>query len=170
MGRRNGSTNAPAAERFWRFVTPLDGISCWIWKGALQNGYGAFQDDAGRQVGAHRFSYELHAGHVLPRRGLVVAHACDTRACVNPAHLVPTTQQANIRDMIRKGRRIDYRAQQTRCLRGHEYTAGNTVLYRGKRSCRECRNLRRRKSFLGEHFNGRHQRERNVFDSLRAGV
>ncbi len=53
---------------------------------------------------AHRVAYELATGPIP--EGMVVCHRCDTPACINPDHLFVGTQQDNIADMHRKGRRV----------------------------------------------------------------
>lgn len=93
-------THENAAPRFWAKVNKTD--SCWLWAAALfERGYGAFRFK-GRQVKAHRFSYELHF-EPIPE-GLYVCHKCDTPACVNPSHLFLGTHKDNAQDRQRKNR------------------------------------------------------------------
>lgn len=86
--------------RFWSKVERGEG--CWLWLAATnKHGYGLF-GVAGRSTLAHRVSYQLANGQIPA--GKVVIHACDTPACVNPAHLTAATQSDNVRDMVAKGR------------------------------------------------------------------
>jgi hypothetical protein len=99
--------HAPITERFWRNVEKTDG--CWWWGGSKRRGdYGVIgrNDGSGKNVMAHRFSYELHKGAIPD--GMIVMHSCDNPACVNPDHLSVGTHKDNTRDMIDKGRRSKY--------------------------------------------------------------
>jgi hypothetical protein len=78
---------------------------CIIFAGAKNDkGYGIVRRD-GKSWKAHRLAYCEH--HGLSREdiaGKVLRHTCDTRACINPHHLVLGTQQENLQDMRDKGR------------------------------------------------------------------
>ena len=89
--------------KFWEKVKKTEG--CWEWRAAtFGNGYGHFA--VGNQDNlAHRFSWRLKNGEIPD--GLLVCHECDNRLCVNPKHLWLGTQKDNLRDMDRKGRRVN---------------------------------------------------------------
>ena len=100
--------------RFWSHVDVRGPSDCWNWKHRVnRSGYGEIRfwgaDDRGQYRSAHRFSYELVHG-LLPKtpyggyHGIVIAHRCDNRRCVNPAHLFATTQKGNLDDCLTKGR------------------------------------------------------------------
>ena len=124
-----------ATERFWRHVQTSD--DCWIWTGHRNvQGYGVFNlrpEGGGRhykQTPAHRFAYELLIGPIP--NGLVLDHIeCDTRACVNPGHTIPTTNEAN---MLRG----NINAKKTHCDHGHPFSEENTGFKNGWRSCLKC--------------------------------
>lgn len=110
--------------------------ACWLWTRArTSGGYGHFRL-MGMQVYAHRASYEAHVGPIPD--GLHILHACDTPACVNPAHLRPGTHQENMHDRDSRGRGVGGR---THCPQGHPYDEANTYRpgYRKARVCRACR-------------------------------
>lgn len=94
-----------ATERFWPKVDRTGGPDdCWLWKARrLPSGYGMLRGDEGRDVYAHRFSWEIHSGQAIPD-GWVICHKCDNPPCVNPAHLFLGTVLDNNRDCIAKGR------------------------------------------------------------------
>jgi hypothetical protein len=85
--------------RFWARVEKRpDG--CWIWTGVINhNGYGryTYARPDGRSLAsrAHRIAYELLVGPIPD--GLQLDHLCRVKACVNPAHLEPVTQDENMR-------------------------------------------------------------------------
>lgn len=77
--------------------------NCHVWCAATNNsGYGHFGVN-GKVVDAHRFSYEEYVG-TIPH-GMFVLHRCDNQSCVNPEHLFLGTQNDNLKDMDKKGRR-----------------------------------------------------------------
>lgn len=76
---------------------------CWNWPGKLySNGYGRFRV-IGKELLAHRISFEVHTG-VTPTSNQVVCHKCDNPRCINPDHLFIGTHRDNALDMISKGR------------------------------------------------------------------
>jgi hypothetical protein len=88
--------------RFWSRVDVGGADACWPWLGgSTDEGYGTVTVD-GRTKLAHRVAYELTHGAIA--RGLVLLHACDARACCNPAHLEPGTHRDNARDRADKHR------------------------------------------------------------------
>ena len=123
----------------------VDGNGCWVWQLALnRTGYGIMKRSRwNRSKLVHRVAYEEAVG-VIPD-GLVIDHLCRNRACCNPSHLEPVTQEVNI------ARGIDglavanqKRRSMTHCKRGHEFTPENTYVFpsNGQRRCRTCFNAR----------------------------
>ena len=110
------------ATLFWSRVNKTD--SCWLWTGPQLKGYGK----QGSRL-AHRIAYQLLAGPISD--GLDLDHLCCTPLCVNPNHLEPVTPHENF---------LRYRARQTHCRNGHEFTFENTHIRssNGARVCRAC--------------------------------
>jgi hypothetical protein len=120
---------------------------CWLWTaaragggpGKAEYGYLTFE---GKNVYAHRVSYEHHVGKIPV--GMTVDHKCRNKLCVNPDHLRLLTSEDNVR--------CHFEAI-SHCPRSHEYTPENTHVAIEKnghrhRRCRACdreRAARRRK-------------------------
>lgn len=69
---------------------------CLEWTAGKNGGYGNFSYKDVAYL-AHRFSAHIH-GIKLTKKDWVVAHSCDNKICVNPAHLKATTPKGNCLD------------------------------------------------------------------------
>lgn len=138
--------NGRELDRFLAKVA-YDGLSgCWKWTGALlksgarpgRGGYGIF-DAGGRTRTAHRVSYEHFVGPIPA--GLMLDHfVCETRRCVNPAHLRPVGARENA---LRSDGITALNRAKERCPQGHAYEGENVWVDKsGRRHCRECRRAR----------------------------
>ena len=122
------------AGRFWMKVALPDATDgCLEWTGAKQSGgYGHMRVD-GRNLRAHRISYELNVGPIGP--GLVVDHLCRNPACVRPDHLEAVTQKVNVhRGVGGPGEK----ARKTHCHVGHPLSGDNVRIDSYGRHCRAC--------------------------------
>lgn len=78
--------------------------TCWLWQGAISaKGHGRVTHH-GHALLAHRASWILHYGLILP--GLVCCHKaiCPNKHCVRPSHLYLATISDNTKD----GHRVSY--------------------------------------------------------------
>lgn len=87
---------------------PEPNTGCWLWLlWCDRDGYGKPGQRGNGERLAHRISWLVYRGPIPD--GASVLHRCDTPSCVNPDHLFIGDQLANMRDMIGKGRRADFR-------------------------------------------------------------
>lgn len=130
LGGRNHYPFPESLLRRLRFMPPTAmPTGCIEFTGGTDDkGYGQMKRD-GRDCRAHRVAYEWLVGPIPD--GLQLDHLCMVRACVNPAHLEPVTNEENQRRAA---------AYKTECPQGHPYDEVNTyVRPDGARRCRACR-------------------------------
>lgn len=132
------STDPPESLRDRCVVDEATG--CWTWTSTIRHRgrihqYGCLSVD-GRQVTAHRHSYELAHGPVP--EGLVLDHLCRNTLCINPAHLEPVTTRENTIERG-VGNPAAENAAKDECAHGHPFTEPNTYITPdGRRQCRAC--------------------------------
>lgn len=119
---------------------------CWEWLGKTNEcGYSLMQVNYKRYK-VHRLSLYIHSPDFdLDNFKQLSLHkpTCHLKTCWNPEHLYSGTHKDNAKDEIIQGRNVSQR--KTHCKRGHEFTAENTGLSGGKRQCRTCKNVLKRK-------------------------
>jgi hypothetical protein len=138
----DGTDAVTVPQRFWAKIR-IDG-DCWIWTAFKDHyGYGRFKVGGhhGKPVSAHRYAYEKLVG-AIPE-GLVIDHLCRNRACVNPAHMEPVSNEEN------KQRGYPYRQigaayHKTRpCPKNHDLS--ELAVKPGSRRCKACERERKAK-------------------------
>lgn len=123
-----------------RFMAKVQIGEHWIWTGARggNGNYGIFTWVVnGTRVTkvAHRWSYMYYVG-LIPN-GLVLDHLCRNRACINPSHLEPVTNQTNTDRGANAKREV--------CGKGlHPMSGSNILVHPNGRMCRACTNARTR--------------------------
>ena len=119
-----------ALKRIQEEIT-IDENDCWLWRGALggSKGYPCMKI-GGKLYILHRKMHEWFNGPIAPDNQ--VHHKCETKRCINPAHLEATAFHST-------------KHRKTHCIKGHEYTEENTVYFDGiYRYCKTCNKERNR--------------------------
>ncbi len=132
-------------SRFFKYVEPpANSNACWFWTGMhTEFGYGKIYEGGprGRQLYAHRVSWEIHHGKPFPE-GMVARHSCDNADCVNPEHITPGSAKQNSDDMISRNRN-PILIKRSQCARGHDLTQPENMRFDSgqRRGCLVCRKL-----------------------------
>jgi len=119
------------ASRFWDNVALADDNGCMVWRGVkAPNGYGHFAAK-GTKFLAHRVAWTLTFGRIPT--GLVLDHVvCQNRACCNPEHTQPVTQQVNVQRGQAGAKQAAFNRSKTHCVNGHEYSGDNLSTYKNE--------------------------------------
>jgi hypothetical protein len=126
---------------------------CVLYTGYITGGgYGQISVN-GTQKLAHRAVYELTVGPIP--EGMELDHTCHNRdascmggttclhrRCINVDHLEPVTGAEN----TRRGKSWAINGTKTHCSNGHPYSEENTHWYDGRRYCRPCNRMHRRRA------------------------
>ena len=154
---RHGTTDTrermhgvPAPDRFWTHVQRGGPDECWPYSPVSdRDGYGRFNaaSDGRAAMLAHRYAYELLVGPIPdgapldhqchePDSGCVNGAACPHRACVNPAHLKPSTNRDN---SLRGNSPSIVAARADLCMAGlHRFSEVGWRVIDDNRWCAEC--------------------------------
>ena len=129
---------------FWNTFSLGGPKDCWIWFGAKAGRYGSTRWNK-KAIYSHRLSYLLAVGPIP--RGKYILHTCeDEPLCGNPFHLRAGTPKENIAGNPKRGlppRKVNGRAPQMQCKRGHELQGQNLYITpNNKRQCRACDRIR----------------------------
>ena len=82
----------------------VDEKGCFVCqKGIRGRGYSYITEKSGREIGLHRYIYELLYGRLLCSK-IVIRHSCDNPACINPDHLSHGVDADNVADKVTRGR------------------------------------------------------------------
>jgi hypothetical protein len=124
-------------RRFWNKVRKQPGDGCWIWIGALNNGYGAFTF-RGLLRRAHRLAYVWEHGELgVEYTGL--DHICNERRCVRPSHLRPALAIENV---LRGSGPTAQNARKEQSVSGSELDYVDPRGWRGSRADRAAASAR----------------------------
>jgi hypothetical protein len=143
-------TKVQLIKTFWSHVNKNGPIPkhrpslgrCWLWTGAIARTYPKFRAGL-KNVGAHRFAYELKNGKIP--EGKQLDHLCRVRHCVRPTHTEPVTHRINqLRGNTLGARNL----AKKNCPYGHPLTK---VKGQNRRHCITCR----RKEWRRYYYNHR---------------
>lgn len=128
---------------YWQRITPSDG--CWECHSSLNVGGYPRARVNGEEWLLHRLAWTLFYAPIP--ESIYVCHKCDNRRCARPDHLFLGTHKENMVDSVQKKRSKRFH---THCIRGHEYTPGNTMWGKfgdyQRRSCRICKRWREKRN------------------------
>lgn len=117
-------------EKFEARFEAVTESGCWLWTGAVwaAGRYGCFRG----KESAHKASLRLYRGKPTSKDEHV-CHKCDVTLCVNPDHLFVSDMSGNMRDQVKKGRKVVAfqrlgKSEVEACIAGREAGRSNRSL------------------------------------------
>ena len=96
--------NIEPGHRMFHDVKVDLATGCWnVDRPVNKDGYVRVHQ-SGKSWYAHRLAWTIYNGPIP--EGMMVCHACDNPACINPIHLWLGTPRDNAQDMVEKGRAV----------------------------------------------------------------
>lgn len=84
-------------QRLFGSIDKKKDDECWLWKGALSDGYPVLNIGRHKELNPHRLIFMLQ--HRLNKQpSTPIYHTCNNRACINPHHLTLNRPKGLIRN------------------------------------------------------------------------
>lgn len=122
----------PGYPQINRRITRDASRGCWRVRTHRPDGYA----ELGKQGLVHRLAYTAFTGRAIPA-GYQIHHACGTRNCVNPDHLVLVTASEHTHLHHGHARPRDT-PPEGNCRHGHSWAEWGVLNSQGNWACRLC--------------------------------
>ena len=114
---------------------------CWLWGGKIdKGGYGQIRVNK-RVMSASRVSCHFFHGLDLDDRYQMACHKCQTRSCVNPAHIYLGNGSTNMKDAFKLGTKKSGFLHESAVIKSHSHLLEIGDLFRSGYSMRKIAKL-----------------------------